>query len=760
MEDTYVASHTVNPVENKDQIITYRSPLTFDLSDAKFLEYAKELKRNADEFWDQKGATGYDLKTRRSFIENYYWGRQLVNTKMKKYSSRAQDNILWEAQKYLRAMALSKLPDITVTPGNDTDNAKKIADLLSKIVTSDIQSRERKRVLGLAFDHIPVYLLGGIKPFWNPQKGRYGNYDFRVVHPENLTLDPRAATNDVRDMDFVFEAVEYTVKQLFAMFPEAKKDFIEELYKQGNFTTAEDGKTENNAAGLNSKIKIQEVWFKWYDQPKEAGKNEWEEIIGVGWYFHGCLFRKIKHPYWDWSGTPQLFTYELSPKGEKNKKFVDETQLRQSLISGQEIPGMQSETIFHNHLEYPEFPYIFMGMNQWGKTPIDETSGFEQAIPMQEEYDRRQRQITEMLDRSRGKHIFSSSEGLTKDDVANMDLADPNQDVLIKGDVSKVHEFIQGEMPSPALIQDAQMARERIFDKLGIHQSTRGQVDSDTTATNNQMAREGDFSRMDDAVDDTINYTAEKMANWEMQFMKLFYTENHFRRLLGPDGIWLTSQVQRDMLDDGMEVVISASGSDKLKAQQMAVDDAKMKLTDPFHYYKDTAHSDPKGRTLSLMNFLMQPQMYQQDIMGGGDGSAVNVNKAADNLAGQPADPNQPNGGTSPQAAQDIMSIQSGQVPAIPQQIDPAYATTFNAFMQSPEVEQLIQQYGDQFKQALLQFAQAITQMSNGQAQQQVGQPQQPPQSGMPGSTNQTVGPLAGAPSPQNTSRVAVVPGQ
>lgn len=762
--DSFIDVNSVNPIINRDMISSFRDPLNFDLDDQTFLQFATLLKRDADTYWEDKGSVGYNLKERRQIMEQYYFGRQFFGRKSTKYNSKAQDNILWESMSYLRAMATAKMPDVTVTPANDTDEAKEIAQKISQVETNRLISRQRKRVLGLAFKHRPVYLVGVIKVFWNPRKGKYGDIDYKVVMPENVTFDPHAGSNDTKDMEFLFETCEATVKELCMMFPDKEKELFIELHKQGIFGNGDGEPNETNQKGMNSKVKYIEVWFKWYDQAKKK-KDEYQTIVGVAWYFKGCLLGKMKHPYWDWQGKPETFSLEYK-EVTGTKTFTQEKtelgpeQLMQ-MLSGQPMQNTKTETTYRNHLDFPKFPYILLGMDQWGKTPIDETSEIEQAIPMQEDYDQTNRQIAEMLVRSRGKHVFSSDQGLKKSDVREMDLGDPYQDVLIAGDVAKMHVFIPGEQPSAPLLQEKQDSRERIFDKMGVHAATRGAANSDTAATNNQINREGDFTRMDDLVDDTITYAAEEMANWDMQLMKLFYTETHFIKLLGQDGAWLTSKIHRDFLEDGMEIVISASGSDKLKAEQRAVDNAKIKMTDPFRYFKDTNQSDPRGRTLALMTFLMNPQAYMLDVKNGGDGTGQGnpIGKAADIINGEIS-----NQGQSPQAMQDIMQIQQGQVPQPPQQVDQNYFTAFSQFMHSQEVEQLIAKFGDQFKQALLQFAQAVSQLAQQQGlQEQPTQPQQPQQQNNPiqqMGSNQSVGPtgpLSQNPSPQNTSRIAAI---
>jgi hypothetical protein len=129
-------------------------------------------------------------------------------------------------------------------------------------------------------------------------------------------------------------------------------------------------------------------------------------------------------------------------------------------------------------------------------------------------------------------------------------------------------------------------------------------------ATSNQIAREADFTRTDDLVEDTINAAAEWMAQWSLQFIKLRYTKDHFRKLLGDKGLVTFVRINRDMISDGMEVMIKASGTDKLKAQNNAKTMAELKLIDPLTFYEDMGLSDPKGRTERLMTFTVDPATY------------------------------------------------------------------------------------------------------------------------------------------------------
>ncbi len=734
-----------NNLEATDGVVIQRDALTLDIDDKVFLETAKKLVKDSNSFFEDT----YSLKTRREKNEAFRFGRQDKSTKFKKYNSQLVDNIVYEAESYIKPMALSRMPDLVVKPGNDTEQAKETARDISKILTTDLQSRQRRRILGMAFEHLPVYFVGIIKVFWNPEKGKHGDYDFTVVHPEYVTVDHTATTNDARDMGFINEVVEYSVKEWVMRFPDKEKEFYTALRGKQVFN---DNKNENNDAGMNTKVRGNELWFTWYEKKGE----EFQRVEGVAWYYENLLFKKMKSPNWDWEGETQTFTYEYKEAGDnkfsREKAPISEEQMRNSLLTGQPIEGMQEDQIFHNHLDYPEKPYIFLGYDQWGKMPYDETSRIEQAIPLQVDYDKRGRQITEILDRTRGKNLWSAVGGMKKEDLEDLDPNDPDQDLFASGNgsLSDAHKFLPGEQPNGAIVNDYMMKRERIFDKMGTHGPARGQVDSGTTATGNQISREGDFSRSDDLADDTINYAAEKMANWVLQFIKLRYTEDHMKRLLGPDGQTVFKAINRDLIDDGMEVAISASGTDKLKAEQRAMDMAKIKMIDPLSFFTDVGASDPKGRTEKLMLFMMQPDMYVQKFVmeQTTEGMANKLNGAIEGEQVQ----------DSPQALQDIMQMQQGIIPPVPSQIDEAYGKTFMSFMEDPGGAESVMGQFPQIKEQLLAFAQAVTQLIAQTSQQTPPTGAIPPQGGNMGGS---VGPVAspgGNPSPTNTSKVAITP--
>jgi hypothetical protein len=639
--------------------------LKLNLEDSKLVEVIDDRIKKSREYFTDK-----DLYERRAKNLEYYLGQQIKKMesekKLKNHHARYQDNIIYEAELTLKPIALSRIPDLVVHPGNDTPQSKEVADTLSDHLNTDLRKMENRFVLGRAYRHRPIYFTGVIKYRWDPAKGKNGDYVFECIHPDNIDVDETATSNDTSLMDWVAHHYPISLKEAFMKFPQKKNELTKELG-----LSEKDLESEKKLA---TKIKISEVWFKWFEESKDemTGESKWEMINGVVWKFKTVILNKMKNPNWDWEGEKRLFKYDESRK----KQDVSEDEMRQSFLSGFPLEGVQSEQVFRNHLDQPEFPFIFIGYDQLGMMPYDETSRIEQNIYLQDNVNKRGKQISEMADRTVGKDVFSTDSGLTKADIQKLDKSDPDQDILIKGKLNEVYMHIPGDQPTVALFEEQKLNRERAFAKAGAHATTRGERESDETATGRQILREADYGKQDDEVQETINYAAVKMANAAMQLMKLRYTEEHLKRSKGKDGSVAFHSLTRDMIDDGMEVEVSASGVDKLRRKEEAFERAQLKMTDPLSFFEDTEASDPKGRTERLMWFTVDPNAYMSKYVL--DVDPNNPQEMGEALNGTQGQPNE-------QVLMDIAMLSQGGMPTPPNPLDPGYIEALTAFMSTPD---------------------------------------------------------------------------
>lgn len=591
------------PYSEEGQLTPATDPLQLDIPDEELADIIDQREGDYDTFYTET----YDLFERRKKNEIYAFGRQLsiLNEDakiMKDWESRYQDNVLYEIEGTIKPLGMTRLPDLMATPGNDSEQSIITAQEVSKAIDTEIKEQENRFVLGLAFKHFPVYFISCIKAWWNPE---IDDYEFGVVHPDLVKFDHTSPTKDADKMQFISQKVPLTIQEITLRFPKAKEKFYEQLKKDGLMP----GETPTWAA-LATTLKISEVWFHEY---RRKADDEVERMDGVCWKYKAVILHKMKNPNFDYEGETRYFAYD-KPGDENTKRGLNENEVGGILMSGDLPDHVKEEKVYHNYFKTPRKPFYFMGYDQWGKQPMDETSRIEQNLQNQKSLDRRGKQIEETLD-SRGHHVLAKG-AVTPAELEEIDWDEPNLDLSVEGNPNEVHAYIAPERPDKQEFDEISNIRQRMY---GVAHSTatRGEIKAQAPATSNQIAREGDFTAADDLVADTITPAAQWMGDWAMQFIKLRYTKDHFRWIMGVAGdqVWL--KLNRNMIGDGMIITVKASGTDKMRAQNNAMEMAKMQMIDPFTFFTDMGLSDPEGRTEKLILSKTDPTSYMEKVVKG-----------------------------------------------------------------------------------------------------------------------------------------------
>ena len=251
-----------------------------------------------------------------------------------------------------------------------------------------------------------------------------------------------------------------------------------------------------------------------------------------------------------------------------------------------------------------------------GQDPIDATNRVEQVLFFQDHINDEGRQIIEMNERSAGKPIFNS-EALSATQIKNLDWKNTRQAIAVNGDdVNKTFAFAQMPAAPQQLYTSKENNRSIAFEMLGVNATTRGvREDPNQTLGEAQMFREQDFGFIDDLVEDTINDCAEWMAQWSMQFIKVFYTKDHYKEIIGKSGDSLFQAVNQDLVDDGMVVEVSASAVDKMLRKQLAMQSYKLGVSDSLSYYTDIGADNPKERARKAFLYANSPMMFYQEFL-------------------------------------------------------------------------------------------------------------------------------------------------
>lgn len=627
-------------------------PLQLDIEDEDLVRIVDDWVDEYKNYYTEK----YDLFDRREKNEIYVFGRQVMQKEkdklFKDFESRFMDNVLYEIEGTIKPLAMSRIPDLMAMPGNEDEQSVLMAQEVGKVLDQQGKEYEARQILGLASKHFPVYFLSCIKAVWDPA---IDDYRFEVIHPDLIEVDHFSNTKDADNMEFVSQICPMTIQQLILKFPKAKEELYKQLKKDGLMPGE-----EASWALLATPVNIREVWFTYY---KSHEDDRVEKIDGVLWKYKDVILEKMKNPNFDYEGEERYFAYDEADN-KATRRGLNEVELAQILVTGEMPDHVKEEQVYHNYFRFPRKPFYFMGYDQWGKQPMDETSRIEQNLQNQKSLDRRGKQVEETLD-SRGHHILAKG-AVTPAELEELDFDEPNVDLSVEGNPNEVYAYIPPERPTPDEFKEIENTRQRMY-AVAHSNAVRGEIQHNTPATNTQIGRESDFTAADDLVEDTINPAAQWMAEWRMQFIKLRYTEDHFFWLMGIGGKMVYQKLNRNMIEDGMVVKIKASGTDKLRAQNNAMDMAKMQIVDPYTFYMDMGLSDPEGRTERLILAKTDPVAYLQKVVKGIDSSKALAQALMNAEIPSPANPTQqqPNpiamqGQEAPQPAAQPMAAPGG----------------------------------------------------------------------------------------------------
>ncbi len=571
-------------------VVSKMWPLGISIDDDKLVKYIKHLEDEGKKHYD---SDEINLTKRRKLNEKYLFGRQLRGKKLKKWQSSYIDNIIGEAEGMLKSIAVSKMPDIIAKVDPEDEDKQKVGKLLTQAFDDEIKARETKKKLGIMFKHQPTYFIAAMKWRWDVHRNKLGDIAYDVIPPEQVLPDHTATSGNPDEMMYIIHYVTKTGKEWSMLFPNKEADIIEYIR---TLAVVEGSPVPDDEILLSQKLTIPEVWFDWFDKAEDfdAEKNpKFNFMSGVAWRLGDKLLGKTRNPNWD---------YEGHDVATLDGRAISPEEMQQIILSGIEPDNFEIRKVFNNYFDFPKKPFIFMTYEQFMKGVMDETSRIEQTVKLQQSYDDVEQTVDYSIKHNKGKNVFGKQAGLKKKDISKLDMENPNQDLIVGGDPNKTHKFIQPNMPPAEMFIHIRDRRDRIFAKHGTHGAVRGEVTS-RVATNTQISREGDFTKADDIVDETILHVATEMARAKLHMMKLRYTPEHWKKLVGNAAEFLEFRLDNDVIDDGVEVEVYASTVDKLKAERNAKELAQLQLIDPLTYYEDVGLPDPKKRTERLLDF-------------------------------------------------------------------------------------------------------------------------------------------------------------
>jgi hypothetical protein len=488
--------------------------------------------------------------------ENYWLGKQYKSIESEGTQRPIVDNLIFEALETFLPEATKRNAE-AVVEADDSPAGIVIAEGVKKMLANTADKLLLRLKLKRQARYWAITTLGAIKVGWSPDSKRIFT---DVIRTEKFVMDPDATIDDggMYTGEYLGEKKSAIAEKLAEMFPE-KKDEIEK-------------KADGNMA-------------------LEIKYCEWWTPEMLFFTMEDTVLDKYRNPHWNYD--EQTVTY-------------DET--------GQEV----TETVTaRNHLDRVDIPYIFLSVFNLGKHPMDDTSLIIQNLANQDIINQTHKQIVRNVKKMNGGSTFAS-ESFTKEEAKEaQDALDAGDGVWVPtGDINSAFKQYNGTALPADVFNQLVDARSELRNIFGVKGSSAQGIASEQTVRGKIITSQKDSSRIGGGVSEYIEQVADRIFNWWVQLMVVYYTEVEYARDLGvAEGQEFTMALQ----EYTGEIKISVKeGSmlpqDELSKANQAVDLATAGFLSPIDLYKALDFPDPMETAKNLFLWQNMPQSLFPDI--------------------------------------------------------------------------------------------------------------------------------------------------
>lgn len=419
-----------------------------------------------------------------------------------------------EAQIYAAVQTIvsyltSRIPEVEARSWNNNVPGRMIARDFAKYAEAHgVEHDIRGKAERLLYDAIQKR-VGVIKMVVDTNYRGIGEICPRHIDPARIIIDHTAGLDD--NPKFIAEKISSTVGDLVDMFPDKK----EEIFEMFNMKKGTDKQ-------LDTACDYFEVWVTGRDK---KGKAEEQLITFIG----GVVLLKTRNPHW-------LYDVE------------------QEIIS--------------NHLPTPPKPYLFLNIINDGSNKLDQTSIIELVAPQQHALNRLQRSIAEASEKYGGLNVFSG-QAVDREDVEELSF-DGDESIIV--DAENVKDAVMKVAPDflpDWLMRQADRLVATLHSIIGTPPNMRGDTSDTETLGEAIMQRDQAQGRLEPFIRGLDNFF-NKYYSMLFHFMKVYYTEEHWKTIAGEDGVFDYVMMSRDRLKDGLDVFIKGGSMIPLDDSRMA----------------------------------------------------------------------------------------------------------------------------------------------------------------------------------------------
>lgn len=530
-----------------------------NLSDLKIIELVSLWKRTYAVYYEPISKT-------QEAAFNYWIGKQKLdeNAELTKEAPNLIDNLIFEAVETFLPIATRANPD-PLASADPSEDGQRFAKAIKEALVHEADTQKLRRKLARLVRHWIIYRLGVVKVVWDVHTK---SIKTEIINPRRIVFDKDGYIDEGGHFigEYLGEKRRNSADLLVEMFPH-KKSFITKK--------------------VNGKMGTKLEWFEWWYKGDEVFYTLDEIVLG-----------KFKNPNWNYDGT----TKEKDPLTDE---YVDV-----------DVQGI-------NHLKKRESPYVFLSIFSTGLHPHDDTSLILQNIPIQDMINRRWRQIDKNVE-GMNNGMIVSGKSFTEEQASQAAAA------LRRGQVIRVPDgnvegaakrFPPEPLPNDVFntLNDGRSELRNIFGTSG---STPQGVSEEKSVRGKIMVNQQDSSRIGGGITEQIEQVADTIYNWWVQFMFVYYDDEHFITTAGATGgaeLIILKKSNFPILKTLTITVKEGSliPKDPLTQRNEAIDLWSANAIDPLTFFKKLDYPDPVQATqqLILWQMLQQGRILPQQYL-------------------------------------------------------------------------------------------------------------------------------------------------
>lgn len=525
-----------------------------DISDRDFITYASNALTKAKAAWD----SDFNLTENRAVSTKLWLGDHYEEYELYEHETPVVDNRIFISLESNLNYATGEIANPEVYPGGGEVNSKpsEASQIMAKDVRMALKAHaadDRMKIKAKRITRMCEIKQIGVS------KLRFDKAQDKivseVVDPDKIVFD-RAAKEGIAPR-FVGEYVSMSVEEMIAMWPEKKAEIFKLCdIKQG---------TPNQ---VQARYDVVEFWWHFYEGS--------EKIHAVAWFFKNIVLGKMKNPNWN---------YKQSAESKAN--FLPE----------------------------PPMPYIFMNHINDGQSIIDPTTTILQASSLQYALNKNNRIILDNAEAGNGSLVLSGK-AIQKKEAENL-VGSPREKIVVDADdVRTAAMRLAPDLLPDSVFRNKMDLRQEIDNIFGTSNVFRGEGGGNATLGQDVIQKEQSQTRQNDLVD-AIDDFMERYYRLVVQFMKVYYTKEHWYQVTGDNGDFDYVMMKNDKIEDGIDIRVTAGSSvavDKDRQQQIGMMLAKAQLIDPMTLYTDLELPDPQQRYERLIKHTLDPALMLESL--------------------------------------------------------------------------------------------------------------------------------------------------